>query len=58
MAKRLNGALKWAAIILTLLGIFAGTIWNAATLHNDVAHLRKTVDKIEAKLDQHLADHH
>jgi hypothetical protein len=58
MAKKINGYLKWAAIMITLLGIFAGTIWNAATLHNDVAHLRDKVDSIETLLIEHISKHH
>jgi hypothetical protein len=57
MSKRLNGTLKWAAIIITLLGIFAGTVWNAATLHNDVAHLKADITEIKTSLKEHLTHH-
>ena len=58
MSKKINGYIKWAAIIVSLLGIFAGIIWNAAILHNDVAHLKIKVDSIEQKLTEHLLKHH
>lgn len=56
--KKINGYLKWATVIITLLGIFAGTIWNAATIHNDVAHLTTKVSNIETLLIEHISKQH
>jgi len=46
MRKKLNGYIKWFFVILAA----AGIIWNAATLHNDVSHIIKNLEKIEQRL--------
>jgi len=53
MAKKLNGYIKWIAAILTILmilGILFGVVWNAATLSNDVKHLKEDVREIKMYL--------
>ena len=46
MAKKLNGYIKWIGVALAI----AGIIWNAATLHNDVKHLKEDVREIKLYL--------
>jgi len=53
MSKKLNGYAKWIGAILTILmilGILGGVIWNAATLQNDVKHLKEDVKEIKMYL--------
>jgi hypothetical protein len=53
MGKKLNGYIKWIAAILTILmilGILFGVVWNAATLSNDVKHLKEDVKEIKMYL--------
>lgn len=40
---KINGTVKWMAVIITLIAMFAGIIWNAATLSNDVEHIKKDI---------------
>lgn len=47
MKKKFNGYIKWIGTGLAI----AAIIWNAATLHNDVAHIIKNLEKIEQRLE-------
>lgn len=47
MRKKLNGYIKWFFVILAVTSAAAGIIWNAATLHNDVKHLKEDVREIK-----------
>lgn len=46
MNKKLNGYIKWFFVILAA----AGIIWNAATLHNDVKHIRQEITEIKQEI--------
>ena len=46
--KKLNGYIKLFFVALAI----AAIIWNAATLHNDVAHIVKNLEKIEQRLEK------
>jgi len=50
MGKKLNGYIKWFFVILAITSAAAGIIWNAATLHNDVKHLKEDVREIKLLL--------
>ncbi len=43
MAKNINGYARW---IITAVAI-GGIIWNAATLHNDVKHLKGDMQELK-----------
>lgn len=44
--KKINGYIKKIGICLAVGGI----IWNAAVLHNDVSHLRETLDELKEQV--------
>ena len=46
MEKKFNGYIKWIGTALAI----AAIIWNAATLHNDVKHLKEDVKDIKTYL--------
>lgn len=46
--KKFNGYIKWIGTALAI----AAIIWNAATLHNDVTHIVKNLEKIEQRLEK------
>jgi len=46
MKNKLNGYIKIFFIALAI----AGIIWNAATLHNDVKHLKNDMKEVKAEL--------
>lgn len=48
MNKKINGYAKWVAVIITIITMFSGIVWNAAILSNDVKHIKK--DILEIKL--------
>ena len=46
MTKKLNGYIKWFFVIFAV----AGILWNAATLHNDVLHMKTDIAEIKQQL--------
>lgn len=48
MAKKING---YAKMIMVAIAI-AGIIWNAATLHNDVKHLKNDMQELKKDIEQ------
>lgn len=43
-----NGYVKWFFIALAV----AGIVWNAATLHNDVKHIKADIQEIKTVLKE------
>jgi hypothetical protein len=48
MTKKLNGYARWVIIAIAIGGI----VWNAATLHNDVKHLKDDIQEIRQDVKQ------
>lgn len=51
---KVNGTVKWISLILTIAAIFAGIMWNAAILNNDMVHLKEDVKEFKkANSEEH-----
>ena len=52
MSKKLNGYIKWIALILTLLAILWHAAETNAILRNDIKHISEDIVKIEQRLEK------